>query len=335
MIRRMGKLLVTCECGHKFQVSDGAWGTDVVCGNCGITFRINKNNARLQDEAPSPEEAPKKDSPDHCARCGRPFRGDWDKVATPEGVICHICANQSREASTGETAFEAVAPPSEPTAPDAENLDVIDHDADDIVIDEEAPTLGKRFEDFRESRGFRTALWVAAISVIFLAIVATFIDTPPPPDETATQTETETVGGLGFFRPPQTWTESQKTTVRVVRFVLEAVFLFAPTFAALFLALAFADRLPGYHWLSSAVHVGFVSIGVGFVLYLVSMVIGAFLGMIGTGLAYLVALFFIWIIYDPGLHTLVTFAGLRMVFGFLAGLLRLLVYGGLSLLLLD
>ncbi|MEA3364095.1 MAG: hypothetical protein U9Q79_00520 [Candidatus Hydrogenedentes bacterium] len=335
MIKSMGKLRVTCECGHKFQVSDGAWGTDVVCGNCGTTFRINRNNARPLDEGPPTEEAPKKESPDHCARCGRPFRGDWDKVVTPEGVICHICANQSPEPATSETAFEAVAPPSEETAPDAGDLDVIDHDADDIVIDEEAQTLGKRFEDFRETRGFRTALWVAAISVIVLAIVATFIDTPPPPEEITTQTETESVGGLGLFGPPQAWTESQKTTVRVVMFVLEAVFLFAPTFAALFISLALADRLPGYHWLTSAVHVGIVSIGVGLVLYLVSMIIGAFLGMIGTGLAYLVAIFFVWIIYDPGLSTLITFAGLRIVFGFLVGLLRLLVYGGLSLVLLD
>ncbi|MFO7973647.1 MAG: hypothetical protein R6V12_03330, partial [Candidatus Hydrogenedentota bacterium] len=162
------------------------------------------------DEGPPIEETPRKDSPDHCARCGRPFRGDWDKTPTAEGVICHICANQSQETAPSETAFEAVAPPSEETATNAEDLDVIDHDADDIVIDDEAPTLGKRFEDFRETRGFRTGLWVAAISVIVLAIVATFIDTSPPPEETTTQTQTESVGGLGFFGPPEAWTKSQK-----------------------------------------------------------------------------------------------------------------------------
>jgi len=38
-----------------------------------------------------PERAPLQE--DVCPRCGRPFRGDWDRVQTDAGVLCHICAN--------------------------------------------------------------------------------------------------------------------------------------------------------------------------------------------------------------------------------------------------
>ncbi len=328
----MGKLECTCECGHRFYVSDAAWGMESICGKCGLTFKVTQDNARPVDAEVSSEEPARKDSAGHCARCGRAFRGEWDKHATAQGVICHICSNLYEHPSTTETAAAARSAV-ENAAPNAQNLDVIDHDADDFEA--EKPSIGKRFEDFRETPAFRTGLWVAAVTVIVLAIVATVIPSPSVPDESEEQTSAENAGGLGLYGPPEAWSDSQKTSVRLVMFVVEAVFLFTPTFAALFIALAFADRLPGYHWLSSAVHVGVVSIGVGFVLYLVSLIIGAFLGFIGVGIAYLIALFFVWVIYDPGFHTILTFAGLRIVFGFLAGLLRLLAYGGLGLLLLD
>jgi len=333
IISRMGRLLCTCECGHRLYLSDSAWGMESVCGKCGLNIKVTRDNTRPLDDDVSPGQTVKKPSVEQCARCGRAFRGDWDKKATNQGVLCHICANQSEELSTTETAAAAAITVPGPAAPDAQKLDVIDHDADQAG--EEKPSFTKRFEDFRETRAFRTGLWVAAISVIVLAVLATFIDSAPTPGGMEAQTEIRSAGGLGMFGPPKAWSGSQKAGVRVVMFILEAVFMFAPTFAALFIALVFADRLPGYHWLTSAVHVGFVSLGVGFVLYLVSFVIGTFLGIIGTALAYLVAMFFIWVVYDPGFSTILTFAGLRMVFGFLVGPLRLLAYGALGLLLLD
>ncbi len=331
IIASMERLICTCECGHRFYVSAAAWGMESICGKCGLTFKVSDKNARPAGEAADEQDLPPKSSRDHCARCGRAFRGDWDKHPTAEGAICHICANQYQDPSTTETAAAAIQP-SEVPEPDAPDLGILDHDPDDY--DDEPPSLGKRFEDFRETRAFRTGLWIAAISVIVLAIAATFIDTAPV-GERPVRREAESAGGLGLFGPPEAWTESQQTSVRVVMYLLEAVFLFAPTFAALFVALAYAGRLPGYHWAASAVHVGIVSIGVGFVLYMVSMMLGAFLGIIGTGLAYIIAMVFVWVIYDLGLNSVLAFAAMRMMFGFLAGLIRLLAYGGLGLLLLD
>jgi hypothetical protein len=303
-----------------------------ICGRCGLTFKVTKNNARPVDEDIPAEEPAPEGSADHCARCGRAFRGDWDRTTTNDGVICHICANQGQAPGSSETAFEAVAAPSD-AAPDPQDLDLIDHDADAVA--DETATLGKRFEDFRETRAFRTGLWIAAISVIVLAVIATFIPSPTVPDDADVVTDTESGGGLGLFGPPEAWSESQQFSVKAVMFALEGFFMFAPTFAAIFIALALADRLPGYHWLTSAVHVGVVSLGLGFVIMIVSSVLGMLLGIIAVGIAYFIAIFFFWIIYDPNFSTIITFVGLRMVFGFLAGLLRLLAYGGLGLLLLD
>lgn len=35
---------------------------------------------------------------DRCARCNRPFRGDWDRNPRPEGAVCHVCAVQADQA---------------------------------------------------------------------------------------------------------------------------------------------------------------------------------------------------------------------------------------------
>lgn len=340
MIEHMKNLICTCECGHRFYVSDTAWGMESVCGKCGRPIRVTTDNTRPIDAGIPSDDTSKKGSAGHCARCGRPFRGDWDRNPAAEGVICHICANQGVGASNAEPAPAAIdgarsaaAPDTAEHAPDAVGAGVIDHDAD--AVDDEEPGLGKRFEDFRETPAFRRGLWAAAISVMVLAVVATFIDSPPPPGETAVEAGSESAGGLGMFGPPEAWSESEKTIVRMVMIALETVFLFVPTFAALFLALAFANRLPAYHWFASAIHVGVVSLGLTAVLFVVSQAIGFFLGFLGVLLAYLLAVFFIWVVYDPGLSAVVTFVGLRAVFGFVAGLVRLLAYGALGLLLLD
>ena len=60
-----------------------------------------------------------------CARCGKKFRGDWDRLKTAEGAICYICSNQGA-AGTPERLkpehVETVAPviPPGQEAPDLE-----------------------------------------------------------------------------------------------------------------------------------------------------------------------------------------------------------------------
>ncbi len=343
----MKNLICTCECGHRFHVSDSAWGMESVCGMCGRPIQVTPDNTRPVDVEIPPGESDRGSSADHCARCGRPFRGDWDKNSSAEGMICHICANQGGRAQSEQPALNAEdgsphAAVSEPTARPAPPADsaleaagavLIDHDPD--AMDDEEPSLGKRFENFRETPAFRRGLWAAAVSVMVLAVVAAFMKTPPPPDDAALEAVSESSGGLRIFGPPEAWSSSEKAAVRVTTVVLETVFLFVPTVAALFLALAFVGRLPAHRWFASAIHVGVVSMGITVALYLVPRAIGIFGGFPGVLLAYLLAAFFIRIIYGRGLRAAVLFVGLRAGFGLLAGLARVLLYGALGTFLLS
>lgn len=63
--------------------------------------------SRVEDVEPAPSrsryvEIPTissldKASGETCASCGRTLRGQWDRVETPEGVVCYICSNQATE----------------------------------------------------------------------------------------------------------------------------------------------------------------------------------------------------------------------------------------------
>jgi hypothetical protein len=50
--------------------------------------------------AEDPSSAPAASSlrADQCVRCGKTFRGHWDRHSTPQGTLCHICHNQVRPA---------------------------------------------------------------------------------------------------------------------------------------------------------------------------------------------------------------------------------------------
>jgi len=44
----------------------------------------------FESDAPAPGAR----SRNVCGRCGKKFRGDWDRLETAEGAICYICSNQ-------------------------------------------------------------------------------------------------------------------------------------------------------------------------------------------------------------------------------------------------
>ncbi|MBX7259345.1 MAG: hypothetical protein K1Y02_23485, partial [Candidatus Hydrogenedentes bacterium] len=109
-------LEVTCACGHRIVVSEFAIGMTNACPGCGKQLTVNYKNARpidadipranevktpvVEQPVESPfsapvQEAPVRDPGRHCARCGRAFRGDWDRYRTSAGVVCHICSNQA------------------------------------------------------------------------------------------------------------------------------------------------------------------------------------------------------------------------------------------------
>ena len=111
-----------------------------------------------------------------CARCNRPFKGDWDRVEVAEGVICYNCSNlASAETPERLQAQEASARPF-PVRPEARAVQV-------------KKTGGPTFLGLdTQSRYFQAALWVAAIATIALSVYLMATDTgaPPPSSEDGT-----------------------------------------------------------------------------------------------------------------------------------------------------
>lgn len=120
-------LIVTCTCGHKTTVSEFAAGMTAPCPGCGKPLTVGPDNAKPVTAAQSPAIAAPQPSrhtdldnivytpmqvsslKTHCARCGKEFRGDWDRHQSAAGLVCNICKNfvsgQAQDvASTGYVA---------------------------------------------------------------------------------------------------------------------------------------------------------------------------------------------------------------------------------------
>lgn len=126
----MAGLVVTCtSCGLKMNAPASKMGARWLCPSCNAVVQaLPKNTLALEGTVPptSPEEAEKGpyyrpardalDPPagsssveDTCARCGKAFKGDWDRNDTLLGVICHRCSRMAQEPGD-----ELIGPPEDP-----------------------------------------------------------------------------------------------------------------------------------------------------------------------------------------------------------------------------
>lgn len=101
-------LLVTCKCGHQMTVSEYAAGMTAPCPKCGQPLTVSSENAKpitrdsvstasrpafaqgVRSSSVEPEihYTPLQTSSlkNSCARCGREFRGDWDRHQSSMGL---------------------------------------------------------------------------------------------------------------------------------------------------------------------------------------------------------------------------------------------------------
>ena len=117
----MDELILTCSCGHQQRISVYAVGMAGACEGCGRRIQASEENTSAPTvEQPSPaqqlspaeqlspsqqpnpvEVAPAVDTPrppDTCPQCGNAYRGDWDRVETRRGIVCHHCSVLATEA---------------------------------------------------------------------------------------------------------------------------------------------------------------------------------------------------------------------------------------------
>ncbi len=279
-----------------------------------------------------------------CARCKRECRGDWDRYHAPAGMVCHVCANLAANHSPVEAAPQH-APVKAPDIP----APVLIPDEPAAPQREGKGTLLEQFDDFKETGTFRAAIWALAIAGIGAAVLVYVFagGFSPPRIENRGARVVEEVeqgseggaesGGLGLLGSADQLTEGQGVVVVALVWVLQRLFSFVPSFAALFWTLWKAGRLPCYRWWASALHVGAAAAIMALATGIVRTVAGSM--PMGAGLyalaAYGVIFYIIYEVYDFFLRDLLTLGLARMLLFLLMIPVEAFVYGGLGLLLLE
>jgi len=129
--RTVVDIRVSCPCGNEMVMSEFAVGMRTTCPSCGHPLNVSWQNSRPLDSdeptvaVPVSEVAAKSDASlfaqeqpaekprlgkNHCDRCGRPFRGEWDRHEANEGALCNICVNLVRQVDPNDASSGFVAP---------------------------------------------------------------------------------------------------------------------------------------------------------------------------------------------------------------------------------
>ena len=158
---------------------------------------------------------------DQCVRCGKAFRGEWDRNVTGDGAICHICARLAAEGSSPQveaSTFHETPPPPEAYFPRE-------------PVGEEKKTDGPKFAQ-KHPELFRRAILAAGIGVIVLGLLFALFGDLDIPDEYQTTAaeiaQADAEGGLPG----------------IVALGLWLALLPVSHLLAIYMALAWADKLP-------------------------------------------------------------------------------------------
>lgn len=252
-------LLVSCKCGHQMTVSEYAAGMTAPCPKCGQPLTVSPENAKpiARESAPAatrPTPAPPTSAPDihytplqtsslknNCARCGREFRGDWDRHQSAIGLVCNICKNLVQQnqnlQSTGY-----IAPV------DSMKLDpVIDPQPQDLPEVEEVEKTWREKYWPDEAMMRRIAIGGAVafgLYTVWLFISGAWEVGPAPEDIKHAATV------AGDMPPPELpmW-------AAVVMTVLSSVSLFINTLAGIYIFLMIGRRLPDTNVLANLLQI--------------------------------------------------------------------------------
>lgn len=315
----MTQYVVTCMCGHRSKVPESALGTEGLCSKCGERILVSEDNTQPIDEPVRVDDPWLKGDAESCPSCGRPFRGDWDKLETPRGILCNICAN---------IATESMPERAKPSAPEQ----VAPSGALDPMEAHPRAAEGKHrsftmfgYEIDPESEGFRRGLYIAAAAVIgvtiFFVMTSGSVDVSEAP---LLEMEVEEVPG---------WMIAAKWIWGVVR-------TFLNIFVALYFTLKFAEKLPHDRFVMDAINVGGVAVFFTVVVELASFcarliapipIAGPIYGALLTLLPILVGIYFFIHFFDFRLFDFVRYAVLYILAGILLIVGDLAVDGVLGL----
>lgn len=231
-----------------------------------------------------------------CARCGRAFRGDWDRHPRDEGVLCNICA---RQLPPERTPWDAPIDRGTVPPPSHEEL-------------RELARLTNRREkpprDPNKYRGLPVFLAFGAASLLLVWLL---------PVE-------KWVGSFMFevfsAEMPPRGTDAYYAVLGIGLF---GVFL--GQFVALYLTLVQADKLPVDFFVGNAFHVAVITLVIwffSFVASVFSMFIPGTYVLLIYGLVFCIQVYIVWTQYDLTFSDIMVYFVMRYVCGVLFGLLN-------------
>jgi len=196
------------------------------------TPAISKEAHTVPKDSPTKEfvdsaaEKPVRPRDSTCARCGKPFRGDWDRNPTHQGTLCHICSRLVTESSVPKVVGRVAEEP--PAHPESY------FPAEPLAKPQQE--IKKEVFDFARNhpRLFRGVIIACAAAVVGLAIYFALFG--------------DSAGTTAPITPAQSQTTSpiaiSKQTAALI-WVIRGCFLILGNLLALYLASASFDRLPG------------------------------------------------------------------------------------------
>jgi len=205
-----------------------------------------------------------------CARCGRPFRGDWDRFRTSKGTVCYICANllRSEEGEHIAQLEEEKAQPVDPALGQSWDR-----------LEAETARIQAAHND-KKSRNRQ----MAALAVIF-AIVAVAVLLWPA-SKTPSEDHARRHAAIRSSAPTATpaTTEAPKEAPQWTRYALIAIRLTGDLIGgiiALYLTLHVCNKLPNETFRKNLLAVG----AVGTLFFIIDLAVTPF-----SSLAFIIAL---------------------------------------------
>ncbi len=299
----MSGFVVRCECGSEMWVTASAVGTEETCSRCGAAIAITEDNlVCFEDdgETPRAEESETVHEVTECTRCGKPFRGEWDKYPTDQGTFCHICANLA--GSTVAIQHELSPAP---------GSNGVDEFAAQLLrraeVEQAAPRAGRSTVRFR----------VLAVGLLVLLVVLLVVKLPPRLGAEPAET-----GEYGATHPPVSEVLARFSPWQIGLAVLLALAPLAAKRAfALYLTLDAIDKLPNEAAWKNVIAVGVVACGIG----LIELACGFFLFCFGPFIGFVAGAYIVGELYDFDIsHYLTLVVMALLVFAFSLGMEMLL-----------
>ena len=240
-----------------------------------------------------PPAPPAPQGPVVCDRCGKPFRGPWDRLNTTAGVLCNICANYIGSGAKRITEDRAPMP--------------VDTTLLDSKVNLKPDREPSRFDEIMRKIAIFGGGAVVVLGLFFWLIGEQ--SNIPDPGPVAVQQEAATEG-------------FPEVTVGagIVLIGMMAVFGIAPQWLALYLVLMWSQRLPNDTFAANAL-----------VLLLYAVIINV-IGIVPC-FGLILIIYILWAHFDLNISELMLYAVVNIIATILMWTVSLFVYAGAARLL--